>query len=97
MLAFAEHLVGHSSRLWVEADLDQRQRLQKLFFPEGLTWAYGEFRTGVTCLYFTNLEGISGAREEMVALMGLSSNPVWDSNRIYAWLHEVADLKAMAA
>ena len=29
--------------------------------------------------------------------MGLSSNPVWDSNRIHACLHEVADLRAMAA
>ena len=36
-LAFAEHLVSHSSRLWIEAELDQRQRLQKLFFPEGLS------------------------------------------------------------
>jgi hypothetical protein len=44
-----------------EADLDQRQRLQKDFFPEGLTGAYGEFRTAVTCPYFSNLEGTSGA------------------------------------
>lgn len=70
VLGFAEHLVTHSSRLWVEADLDQRQRLQRLFFPEGLTWAYGEFRTAVTCPYFNNLEGTSGARGEMVAHTG---------------------------
>jgi len=76
VLAFAEHLVSHSSRLWVEADLDQRQRLQKLFFPEGLTWAYGEFRTAVTCPYFNNLEGTSGARGEMVALRDRLSNPL---------------------
>jgi hypothetical protein len=29
--------------------------------------------------------------------MGPSSNPVWDSNRTYAWLQEVAALKEMAA
>jgi hypothetical protein len=27
-LAFAEHLVNESSRLWIEAGLEQRQRLQ---------------------------------------------------------------------
>ena len=70
VLGFAEHLVTHSSRLWVEADLDQRQRLQRLFFPEGLAWAYGEFRTAVTCPYFTNLEGTSGARGDLVARTG---------------------------
>jgi hypothetical protein len=35
-LAFAEHLVTHASRLWLEASLGQRQRLQKLFSPKGL-------------------------------------------------------------
>lgn len=37
-LAFAEHLVAHSSRLWIEAGLEQRQRLQALFSPEGLSF-----------------------------------------------------------
>jgi hypothetical protein len=32
-LALAEHVVIHSSRLWLEATLDQRQRRQELFFP----------------------------------------------------------------
>lgn len=70
VIAFAEHLVSHASRLWAEAELDQRQRLQKLFFPEGLQWADGEFRTAVTCPYFYNLEGTSGAENRMVARRG---------------------------
>ena len=70
VIAFAEHLVSHASRLWAEAELDQRQRLQKLFFPEGLKWAGGEFRTAVTCPYFYNLEGTSGAESRMVARTG---------------------------
>ena len=32
-LSFAEHLVSNASRLWIQAGLDQRQRLQKVFFP----------------------------------------------------------------
>jgi hypothetical protein len=70
VVAFAEHLASHASRLWVEAELDQRQRLQKLFFPEGLIWADGEFRTAVTCPYFYNFEGTSEARNRMVAHTG---------------------------
>ena len=55
-LAFAEHLVSKSSRLWT----DQRQRLQRLFFPEGLSYDGQEFRTPVTCPFFRDLEGTSG-------------------------------------
>ena len=45
VLVFAEDLVRHSSRLRVEAVLDQRQRLQILFFPGRLAWAYGEIES----------------------------------------------------
>ena len=69
-LAFAEHLVTHSSRLWIEAGLEQRQRLQALFFPEGLSFDGEEFRTPVTCPFFTNLEGTSPQASEMVARTG---------------------------
>jgi site-specific DNA recombinase len=69
-LAFAGHLVSHASRLWIEADLDQRQRMQKVFFPEGLSFDGKEFRTPLTCPFFSNFEGISGARERLVARRG---------------------------
>ena len=69
-LAFAEHLVTHSSRLWIEAGLEQRQRLQALFFPEGLSFDGEEFRTPVTCPFFNNLEGTSRQASEMVERKG---------------------------
>lgn len=69
-LAFAEHLVTHSSRLWIEAALDQRQRLQKLFFPEGLSFDGEEFRTPLTCPFFNNIEGTSQQVSEMVEQKG---------------------------
>jgi hypothetical protein len=69
-LAFAEHLVTHSSRLWIEAALDQRQRLQKLFFPEGLSFDGEEFRTPLTCPFFNNIEGTSQQVSEMVERKG---------------------------
>ena len=69
-LAFAEHLVSKSSRLWIEAGLEQRQRLQRLFFPEGLSYDGQEFRTPVTCPFFSNLEGTSGQIRGMVEQKG---------------------------
>ena len=69
-LAFAEHLVNESSRLWIEAGLAQRQRLQKLFFPSGLSYNGEEFRTPLTCPFFNNFEGTSRQARRMVARTG---------------------------
>jgi len=49
LLAFAEHVLTNAERLWSE---EHRQRLQCVFFPEGLQFAGEKFRTAVTCLAF---------------------------------------------
>ena len=36
ILAFAERVLPRASDLWVQASLNQKQRLQQLFFPEGI-------------------------------------------------------------
>jgi len=36
ILAFAERVLPSASNLWVQASLNQKQRLQQLFFPEGV-------------------------------------------------------------
>jgi hypothetical protein len=36
ILAFAERILPRASGLWVQASLDYKQRLQQLFFPEGV-------------------------------------------------------------
>ena len=55
VLAFAEHLLTNAARLWMEASLDQKQRLQAVFFPEGLRFDGEGFGTAVTCLAFKQL------------------------------------------
>jgi hypothetical protein len=35
ILAFAERFLPRAADLWVQASLEQRQRFQQLFFPEG--------------------------------------------------------------
>jgi hypothetical protein len=45
----AERVLPRASDLWVQSSLDQRQRLQRLFFPEGVAFDGKRFdRTAVT-------------------------------------------------
>ena len=55
LLGFAEHLLANAGRLWSEAPAEQKQRLQRVLFPEGLRLKDGRFGTAVTCLAFTQL------------------------------------------
>jgi hypothetical protein len=48
-LAFAERILPRASDLWVQASLDYKQRLQQLFFPEGIAHDGNRFnRTAAT-------------------------------------------------
>jgi len=52
ILAFAEHILPRTTDLWLQASLDYKQRLQPLFFPEGIAYDGNRFnpdrRTGTT-------------------------------------------------
>jgi hypothetical protein len=61
VLAFAEHVVTNSARLWTELELVQKQRLQQVLFPEGLRFDGERFGTAVTCLAFKKLDGNGGS------------------------------------
>src|SRR5437870_5179106 len=59
ILAFAERVLPRAADLWVQALLDQRQRFQQLFFPDGIAFDGNRFvRTGVTAPAFSYLRGI---------------------------------------
>ena len=48
ILAFAERILPRASDLWVQASLNQRQRFQQLFFPDGIAFDGNRFiGTGV--------------------------------------------------
>lgn len=57
VLCFAEKIVTSPARLWLESSLDQRQRLQQTFFPEGLTFDGEEFGTLASSSFFELLRG----------------------------------------
>ena len=56
ILAFAERVLPRASDLWVQASLIQKQRLQQLFFPDGIAFDGRRFvRTAVTTHAFNYL------------------------------------------
>jgi hypothetical protein len=67
ILAFAERILPRASDLWVQASLDCKQRLQRLFFPEGIAFDGNRFnRTAATAPLFKYLAPSESADEKMV-------------------------------
>lgn len=61
ILHFAEQVLPSAAQLWSHASLDQRQRLQQLFFAEGMTFDGNQLiRTAVTMPFFSDLAGAQG-------------------------------------
>jgi site-specific DNA recombinase len=72
ILAFAERILPRASDLWVQASLDYKQRLQQLFFPEGIAYDGNRFnRTAVTAPLFNYLAPSESADEKMVSQEGI--------------------------
>ena len=71
VLNFAEHLILNATRLWREADLNQKQRLQKVFFPGGMTFLNGEFGTTATCLFFNRLQAFEFQKSTLASPRGV--------------------------
>mgnify|MGYP000288822345 CR=1 FL=1 len=81
ILAFAERILPRASDLWVQASLDYRQRLQLLFFPEGIAYDGNRFnRTAATAPLFNYLAPSESADEKMVSRDGieLCQRPVFN-------------------
>ena len=68
ILAFAERVLPLASDLWVQASLDQRQRLQRLFFPGGVVFDGKRFvRTGVSTPEFKYLTSVEPAENNLAS------------------------------
>jgi len=72
VLAFAEEVLPSASKLWTHASLDQRQRLQQVFFPEGIRYGRDGFnRTAVTVPLFSRLAPAARTNARMVGAGGI--------------------------
>lgn len=91
ILAFAERVLPRASDLWVQASLNQRQRLQQLFFPEGIAFDGNRFnRTAITAPLFNYLSPVQSAEENVVSLNFAS----W--NQLERWVWELDGLRRVA-
>ncbi len=65
ILGFAERILPRASDQWVQASLDYKQRLQQLFFPEGIAFDGNRFnRTAATAPLFNYLAPSESADEK---------------------------------
>ena len=72
ILAFAERVLPRAADLWVQASLEQRQRFQQLFFPDGISFdGNGFVRTAVTAPAFSYLQPIESGNERVVDQTGI--------------------------
>ena len=72
ILAFAERILPRAADLWVQASLEQRQRFQQLFFPDGIAFDGNRFvGTGATARAFSHLREIRTGNEGLVDLTGI--------------------------
>ena len=71
VLNFAETVILDARRLWIEGDLGQRQRLQKVLFPKGVTYdPETGFGTAETALFFRWLSGIPSTESRKASPTG---------------------------
>ena len=64
ILAFAERVLPSASNLWVQSSLDQTQRLQQVFFPDGVRFDGKRLvGTGATLPVFNYLNPISNEKK----------------------------------
>ena len=91
ILAFAERVLPRASDLWVQASLNQKQRLQQLFFPDGIAFDGKRFvRTGVTTHAFNYLTCADDAENQVASPIRAS----W--NQLDGWLRAVDGLRRAA-
>src|SRR5262249_14501973 len=72
VLTFAEQVVGNAAALWMGATANDRLALQRVFFPDGLTWDGAGFGTPLTCLLFSDLRAKNSMPDGMASPPRLS-------------------------
>ena len=71
VLNFAEHVILNAARLWTELLSDQKQQLQTVLFPQGVSFADGIYKTTETCLIFKLLQESEVEKTSLATLPGI--------------------------
>jgi site-specific DNA recombinase len=70
VLAFSEKLLDRPRQLWLESSLDQKQRLQRVFFPDGLAYNEDGFGTAASNCFFSVLRSVSEEKATLASPTG---------------------------
>lgn len=70
VLAFAEKLVQRPHQLWRESSLGQKQRLQRVFFPDGMPYTKDGFGTAPSNSFFSLLGAVSEPKATLASPAG---------------------------
>ena len=71
VLAFAEHVLLNAARLWTEFSSDQKERLQSVLFPKGVTFLDGNYRTTEICPFFNLIPKSEVEKSRVATLPGI--------------------------
>ena len=72
IVAFAERVLPSASNLWVQSSLAQKQRLQQVFFPDGIRFDGKRLvGTGTTLQVFNYLSADSEVKKDLVDQTGV--------------------------
>ncbi len=71
VLTFAEHVIVNAARLWTEFSVEQKQRFQRVLFPEGLRFDGRKYQTAVMCPVFGAIPHSEGEKSRLATLPGI--------------------------
>jgi len=71
VLNFAKQIILNAARLWTESTSDQKERLQKVLFPKGVTFASGVYGTAETCPFFNMIVKYGDEKTSLATLPGI--------------------------
>ena len=89
-LNFATNALSNGAEFWIQCSPDQKQRFQRVLFPNPLVFHGESYRTAETCS-FQLPRGLSEGNSSLAS----QSIPSW--NQIIDWLKEMEMLRQVAA
>jgi len=70
VLEFASRLVERPKQLWLESSLEQKQRVQAVFFPGGVSYTSKGFGTAVSNSFFNVFREFAGEKVSLASPTG---------------------------
>ncbi len=68
---YGVNAISDASQFWKDGSVDQKQRFQRMLFPEGLTFDGENFGTAATCLAFSYLREVSQCNVSLASRTGV--------------------------